>query len=209
MSYRAKAHITDADGTLIESGDSMKVLGFSFSSKPSMHAHVESIRKKFRRKYWALYHLRRAGFTEEELAKVYRTIILPIADYCSIVYHSMITDEQDQVLERLQSQALKIIYGPYMKYSDMRTKAGVTTLRQRRIEAVDKFAGKCLTNDRFKHWFPLRRQGRAGNRTGERYQEEFARCDRLKNTPLFYMRRRLNGKPGRSYGERNRQYRDT
>ena len=30
------------------------------------------------------------------------------------------------------------------------------------------------------------------------YLEEHARCDRLKNSPIFYMRRRLNGKEGRA-----------
>ena len=51
------------------------------------------------------------------------------------------------------------------------------------------------------------RSGRTG-RGGERYREDFARCDRLKNTPLFYMRRRLNGKIGKKYGERYRERRE-
>ena len=39
-------------------------------------------------------------------------------------------------------------------------------------------------------------------------QEEFARCNRIRDSPIFYMRRRLNGKDGKKYGERNREYRD-
>ena len=159
--------------------------------------------------YWTLYHLLRAGFNEEELARVYRTIIRPTADYRQVVYHSLLTDEQDQIIERLQSQALKIIYGPGVPYAEMRDRSLVTTLRRRRIEAVDKFADKCLGNERFAAWYPLRQSGRSGNRCGEMYLEEHARCDRLKNSPIFYMRRRLNGKEGKSYGERNRKYRDT
>ena len=156
-----------------------------------------------------LYHLRKAGFKEHELAKVYRTIILPIADYCAAVYHSLLTDEQDQIIERLQAQALKCIYGPFVSYATMREKAEVTTLRQRRIDICDKFAVKCINSRRFTHWFPLRVSGRAGNRRGDKYLEKYARCDRLRNSPLYYMRRRMNGKPGKLYGERNRQYRDT
>ena len=210
MSYEAKAFIEDEEGQSIATGDTMKVLGFHFSRRPTMHGHVDAIRKRFRRKYWSLYHSRNAGFTEDELAKVYRTVILSVADYCSVVYHSMITDEQDQILERLQSQALKIIYGPGIPYAKMREAAGVNTLRQRRIEVADKFASKCASSGRFSRWFPLRQQGRAGNRaTGEKYREDYARCDRLKNSPLFHMRRRLNGKEGRKYGERNKKYRDT
>ena len=111
-SYPARAHIFANDGTRVGSGDGLKVLGFQLSSRSRMHAHVESLRRRFRKKYWCLYHLRKAGFTDQELAQVYCTIILPVADYCVVAYHSLLTDEQDQVIERLQAQALWCIYGP-------------------------------------------------------------------------------------------------
>ena len=74
---------------------------------------------------------------------------------------------------------------------------------------MDNFAAKCLTSRRFMKWFPLEKSGRSGGRRGELYHEDFARCNRLKDSPIFYMRRRLNGKEGKTYGERNKQYRDT
>ena len=122
-------------------------------------------------------------------------------------YHPMLTDEQDQAVERLQAQALKNIYGYRDSYAVMRKKAGVTTHRARRIELCDKFAEKAVANPRFGHeWFP-ERTGRSG-RHGERYKELPARTDRLFNSPLYYYRRRLNGKPGKTYGPRNRKYRE-
>ena len=58
-------------------------------------------------------------------------------------------------------------------------------------------------------WFPSRAVGRPGaRRKGEAFLEEFARCNRLRDSPLFYMRRRLNGKEGKTYGQRNMEYRD-
>ena len=185
------------------------MLGFNLSSRPGVHAHVEALKKRFRKRYWCLYHLRKAGFLDGDLAKVYRSVILPIADYCSPGYHSLLTDEQDQAIERLQSQALRCIYGPDVPYAEMRRRAGVATLRQRRIESCDKFAAKCLGSKNFSHWFPEKRSARSSQRRGEKFVEEYARCDRLKNSPNFFMRRRLNGKPGKYYGERKRKYRDT
>ena len=155
---------------------------------------------------WILRHLGQAGFSQEELAKVYKSVIRPTLDYCSVVYHSILTDEQDQVVERLQSQALKSIYGYRASYAEMRERADVTTLRARRIEQCDRFAEKSRMNPCFEHWFP-ERAGRQG-RHAEQYQEFTARTDRLNNSPLYYYRRRLNGKPGKLYGERNRKYRD-
>ena len=183
------------------------MLGFHFDSRPSCHAHVAALQKRMRARVWILRHLGKAGFTTDELATVYKTVIRPTLDYCCIVYHSLLTDKQDQIVERLQSQALKSIYGFGVPYSEMQERAGVQTLRARRIELCDKFIDKARGSSRFQHWFP-EKVGRQG-RNKELYHEFTARTDRLNNSPLFYFRRRSNGKEGRSYGERNRQYRDT
>ena len=74
---------------------------------------------------------------------------------------------------------------------------------------TDKFAETAVASDRFSGWFPWRRAARAASRVGDLYVETFAQCDRLRNSPVPYMSRRLNGKEGKTYGERNCQYRDT
>ena len=206
LTYKATARITDADGGDLRSGESLKVLGFHMDSRPSCHAHVRALQLRMRDTTWVLRHLKLAGFREEELAKVYTTVVRPILDYCAVIYHPMLTDEQDQVVERLQAQALKNIYGYKDSYATMRKKAGITTHRERRIQLCDKFANKAAGNPRFERWFPLR-TSRSG-RHAETFREFPARTDRLFNSPLFYYRRRLNGKPGRTYGLRNKEYRE-
>ena len=207
LNYTPQTFILDSDNNRIDSTDSMKVLGFYFSDKPTVELHVSIVIKKLRQRNWVLYHLKKLGFTNEELVKVYKTVILPIADYCCPAYHSMLTDLQDQLLERAQVGALRAILGYGLTATQLRQEASVTTLRERRIRLTDNFANKCLTSDKFKHWFPLS-EGRRSGRNSEQYREFFAKSDRLKNSPLFYMRRRLNGKPGKSYGERNKKYRE-
>ena len=172
---------------------------------------MEALRKRLRSRYWILFHLKNYGFSQQDLCKVYRNIIRPVADYCSVVYHAMLTDEQDEILDRCQAHALRCIFGKDMTYEEMREKAGVTTLRQRRIELTDKFAQKCLKNPRFAKWFPLREGLRASRRLADKeiYRETFARCERLRNSPVFYMRRRLNGKEGKIYGQRYRERRSS
>ena len=207
LHYRPKAFIFDTDGTKIESGTSMNLLGFHLSDRPGVHAHVDHTVKKMRLRYWTLYHLRRVGFTSAELVSVYKSMILPLADYCCPAYHSLLTDQHDQELERTQIGALRSIFGYQLTATQLRQEAGVETLRERRIRLTDNFAQKCLKSERFRKWFPeteLRRSGRQS----ERYKEFFAKTDRLKNSPLYYMRRRLNGKAGKIYGERNKKYRE-
>lgn len=207
MTYTPSAFIETEEGERIDSCDSLKVLGFHFESKPTVRKHVETVIKKFRQRYWFLRHLRKLGFNEHELVRVYKINVLPIADYTDVVYHSLMTDDLDEALENAQNGALKCIFDPRLSARALREKSGLSTLRNRRVDHIDKFARKCAASQRFGHLFPKRDRVR-NTRTHEEYIEEFARCERLRNSPLFFMRRRLNGKVGMTYGERNREFRE-
>ena len=132
-----------------------------------MAAHVEVLRKRVRRLYWNLYYLREHSFRQDDLVAVFKSILRPVLDYCCPVFHPLLTEEQDEILERLQSYALRITYGNGMSAGAMRKLAGLTTLRARRIELMDKFAKKSLDSERFSHWFP-KRAGRS-TRNSEAY----------------------------------------
>ena len=189
--YEAAAFFEDSEGTLIESQNSMKVLGLHLSNRPNMNAQVEAICRKFRARIWLLRHLHHNGFTEDELLRVYKSIILPCHDYCSTVFHSSLTLSQTIILERLQSKALKAIYGFEPSYRELMEKANLTTLRARREARELAFARKAAASERFARWFPLHESARS-TRGQALYKESFARCTRCYNSPLFSMRRRLN-----------------
>ena len=184
LSFRAAAHIYTTTGEKIESTNRMKILGFTFSNKPSCSAHIETVRRSFRGKYWLIIHLKQDGYTESELVKAYTTMIRPVAEYLAVVWHPMLTDQQDELVKRLQSTALRYIYGYGLSYKTMREMSGLETLRQRRITLCDKFAQKCLAHPQFSRWFPESNPGRRSRHTLP-YKEFFARCDRLKNSQLF------------------------
>ena len=207
--YAADAYIYDADQGRIGCTDQIKALGVRFSNRLDMEQHVRHIIKAVRSRYWTLRNLKANGFTCEELVQVYKTIIRPVVEYACPVYHSSLTDDQDERLERLQDHALKCIYGTELSARRLRGAAAVPTLRERREEIVKKFALKCANDPAFDHWFPRREAVRATrNKNIEIYKEEKARCERLKNSPLFYFRRILNGKEGKRHGIRNKDYRE-
>ena len=138
-------------------------------------------------------------------------MIVPVADYGDVVYHSLMTDKMDYELDRAQNKALRCIYGPRIGGKRLREMAGVTTLRERRIKHCDTFAGKCASSERYSSWFPRRQAARSTRRQAsgkEPYLESFARCERLQASPLHYFRRRLNGKIGKEYGKRYKEYRE-
>lgn len=208
LSYVPHTFFRTPSNELVKSSPEMKVLGYNFSNRPTPALHIQRTITKLKRNYWTLRHLRNIGFNNEELVEVYKSSIRPAAEYCSVVFHSMMTDEQDEALENAQVGALRAIYGYGESGRKMRSRGSIPTLRSRRVDQCDKFARKCAESPRFSHWFPLRER-RRNTRNNELYVEEYARCDRLRNSPLFYMRRRLNGKEGKTYGQRYRIYRET
>ena len=207
LAYTADAFITDSDGNRIGCQDRIKVLGIVFSNRPDMSEQVKAIQKKIRCRYWMLRNLKTSVFSTDELLTVYRTMIRAVADYASVVYHSSLTNEQD---EALQNGALKCIYGPGISAREMRRLSGLTALRCRREDQCLKFAKKCAANPLFADWFPIK-STRTSLRTAKQteiYKESKARCERLKNSQFFYFRRILNSKEGKSYGKRYAEYRE-
>ena len=122
MSFRAEGHFFGKARERIfsEGMERIKILGFHIGMKPNAEKHMESLRRRFYSHWWILYHLKHHGFNEEELVKIYKTVIRPVFYYCAVVYHPLLTDSQDQLLEQLQRQALKIIYGTNLTYTEMR-----------------------------------------------------------------------------------------
>ena len=155
-----------------------------------MFGHVGEIIKKTRRRYWILRHLKKYGMTNSELVQVYCSLIRSVVEFCAVVYGPMLTMEQADRLEHLQSQSLKVIYGFDKSYRQVLELSGLAKLSARREQAIEKFAVKSKEG-RFPHWFPLNPSKRQ-NRTRLKYKEDYARCDRLKKTPIYEMRRVLN-----------------
>ena len=154
--FEAQAVLTGRNGEKIEGRDSLKFLGFTLDADCSVNSHVESLAAKIRSRTWALSHLKRAGMSREDLTKVYKTIIRPVAEYGSVAWHSMLTVEKRWMLEKQQIQAMRNIVGPDVSARKMRLDLDVPLLADRREEAVLKFARKCANSSRFAHWFPRR-----------------------------------------------------
>ena len=120
----------------------MKLLGFLFSSDGTVRSHVDLVRSRLRARTWALNKLKRCGLSEQELLLVYKTVIRPVAEYVSVVWHPMMTEDQSNELEKQQVHALRHIYGWKISAEKLRKKAAIETLKQRRETACLKFAKK-------------------------------------------------------------------
>ena len=140
---------------------------------------------------WTLRELANSGFSESERLEVYKTMIRPIIEYSSVIYNSMITQEQEEELERVQTRAQKNVYGHVYSKRQLMQMSELETLKERRDKACLKFAQKLASNAKFAGWFPQRKAG-SRQRQEEEYVEYPARTDRRKNSPLYHFRRILN-----------------
>lgn len=66
-----EAHLFDSASQEVLAAVTMTILGFRFSSNHNISAHFNYIRGKFRARLWALRHLRRNGFSDDDLLKVF------------------------------------------------------------------------------------------------------------------------------------------
>ena len=185
--------ITDDQQTKINSCTDLKILGFTFGTKPTVHAHLGVLMKKFRARIRILRRLQQAQIPRPDLVRLYQVLLLPVLDYAAVVYHSLLNTEQTDALERLQAAALRIIYGFKMSYREMLLESRIETLYDRRLRLMDKFLEKTIKDERFlAAWFPRREFIHHNLRCEMIFEEKYARTHRLYNSPLYFMRRRLN-----------------
>ena len=132
----------------------IKFLGITLDNDCSFESHVQNLRTSVRRRSWALTKLKRRGMNNEQLKKVYTSMIRPSVKYASVAWHSMLTKEQANILEGQQVQCLKKILGPGTSARRMRQVLQIEPLYERREKAVVKFGQKCLKSDCFRQWYP-------------------------------------------------------
>ena len=77
----------------------MKILEFVFGERPNAGAHVDYVIQKYNRAVWSINHLKKARIPNNVLVKIYCSMLRPIIEFCSVVYHPMLTQEQDVRIE--------------------------------------------------------------------------------------------------------------
>ena len=106
----------------------------------------------------------------------------------------MLTDNQNESLERIQKSSFKIILKEHYKdYENALKLLNMSTLYERREKKCLKHAKKALKDVRLSKMFPLKDDESIMNRRkSEKYKVIKAKTTRLKNSPIIYMQKLLN-----------------
>ena len=114
-------------------------------------------------------------------------------EYVSSAFHTGLTKDQSEDLERMQQMSLKTIYDFKKSYAECLELAGIEPLNVRRQTLFESFTRKCFESERFNtKWFEQKQESRYGLRRQAAVVEEFALWDRLQNAPIYKMRKRIN-----------------
>ena len=89
--------------------------------------------------------LRYVGVGRDDLINIYVLFIRSVAEYCSVVFHSSLTQQQSLKLEGIQKTCLKVILGDeYLDYETALKVCGLESLEVRRKNRCLDFSLKCL-----------------------------------------------------------------
>ena len=112
--------------------------------------HIDYIISKAVSSLYFLKQLKRAGLPSSHLSHFYITVIRPILEYASPLWHPTLTKSQAERLEAVQRRAINIIFGyssptPYFAILAM---AGIPSLQARRLDLSKRFFRKICQPER-------------------------------------------------------------
>ena len=181
-------------GEPLEVVDEVKLLGVIIDSDLKWDKNTKYLVEKANKKMKMLHMASKFTRNREHLIQIYKTFIRCNLEFSSNVWHSSLTSENRQDLERVQKAALKVILrGNYDSYENALKVSGLPSLDERREMMSLKFAKNCLKNENFKKLFPKNEiKHMMTKRHTFKYIVKRARNERLRKSTIPYMQKQLN-----------------
>ena len=174
--------------------DKVKLLGTIITSDLTWTQNTSYLVKKAYRRMQLLHNVAMFSRDKNDLKCIYITFIRPILEQSAVVWHSSLSIENSNDLERVQKASIRLIMGKiHTNYENSLQLLGLKTLKERRIELCLNFAKKTTRSEKMKHIFPPRKEYRnAKKRLTEMFVVKKANTQRLKNSSIPYMQKLLN-----------------
>ena len=176
-----------------------KLLGVWLDENLSWTRNCKEICIKSYSRLSMLTKLKYVGVSKEDLLDIYILYIRSIAEYCSVAFHSSLTVQQTQTLERIQRTCIKVILGDmFIDYNSALEMCGLETLQARREKRCLQFALKCIKHPTNNRLFPV--NTRKNGHTfipSERFLVNFAKTSTYKKSAIPYCQRLLNANYGK------------
>ena len=178
----------------IEVINSTKLLGTIITDDLKWDANCANLVKKANGRMELMRKVSSFGLDKEELKNIYFLFVRSVLEQSATVWHSSLTQENKEDLERVQKSAIRIIMGEEFKgYQKSLDKLDIETLDARRESLCLNFALKTSKNPKMKKMFPLKdKHHDMQTRQPEKYVVQHANTERLKKSSIIYMQNLLN-----------------
>ena len=171
-----------------------KILGVWIEDNLSWSRNCKEICIKAYSRLQMLTKLKYVGVQTEDLLEIYLLYIRSIAEYCSVAFHSSITIEDSEKLERIQKTCLRVILGDmYIDYHSALEMSGLDTLYNRREKRCLDFSLKCVKHTRNSRMFPLNNAASGQDtRQTDMFKVNFASTSTYQDSTIPYCQKLLN-----------------
>ena len=133
----------------------VKILGVWISEDLSWDKNCKEICKKAYKRIGMITKLKYLGVNREDLLDIYKLFIRSVIEYCSVAFHSSLTQEQSNKLEKVQKTCLKVILDEeYEDYKNALKISNFETLSDQRLKRCLDFSLKCIKHSRNRRIFP-------------------------------------------------------
>ena len=141
-----------------------------------------------------LTKLKYAGVSNADLLTIYCLFIRSVTEYCSVVFHSSLTSEQSEAIEKIQSTCLKVILkDKYINYSHALSITGLQLLSKRRERKCLVFSLRAIEHPQISRIFPYNENGQDVNlRKKELFKVNTARTESYRRSAIPYCQNLLN-----------------
>ena len=127
------------------------------------------------------------GLSKEEMKNIYILFVRSILEQSATVWHSSLTVQNREDLERVQKSAIRLILGnQYQGYKKSLKILEMESLNDRREELCLKFALKAIKNPKMKAMFPFKtKQHDMMTRKAEKFIVQHANTERSQKSPII------------------------
>ena len=123
-----------------------KVLGVTISSDLSWNAHVNERISKAKKRVYMIYQLKRPGINQNDLIRIYISVIRPVVEYACPVWHTNLPKYLSDNIEIISKRCLKTTFPGY-QYENILQMVNLPTLNRRRDELCRAYFAKMKSSD--------------------------------------------------------------
>ena len=140
-----------------------------------------------------MHKVSKFGASYEDMKTIYFAYVRSMLEQAFNLWHTSITKEQEQSLERVQKSALKIfLNNKYLSFSNACDTLNKVNLKSRRQQLFERFTAKNINHQKFKQLFKENNTKQCNLRNINEYEVKQATTKRLEKSTIIQMQKFAN-----------------